>query len=168
MTVERRAAVLDKDRGKHHNPIGHVLVPLREFFDSEHHKGGALRRKNFSVHSKRKGKCILHSKGNQNAFSNDDPFNNADCRIHAKIIPHNTASRLAEISTLALEKFSAWSISCTESIVNSFELVKFSRLHRFSDARSKYLFRSPFKVGNESAFNAGMKSTFLEGFRFAV
>ncbi|XP_015917389.2 synaptotagmin-15 [Parasteatoda tepidariorum] len=29
--------VFDNDRGKHHNPIGHVLLPLKEFFDSENH-----------------------------------------------------------------------------------------------------------------------------------
>ncbi|XP_055924590.1 synaptotagmin-15-like [Argiope bruennichi] len=29
--------VFDNDRGKHHNPIGHVLIPLKEFFDSENH-----------------------------------------------------------------------------------------------------------------------------------
>ncbi|GFR23899.1 synaptotagmin-15 [Trichonephila clavata] len=38
-TAERtlKFTVFDNDRGKHHNPIGHVLVPLKEFFESEQH-----------------------------------------------------------------------------------------------------------------------------------
>ena len=29
--------LFDNDRGKHHNPIGHIVVPLKQFFDSDQH-----------------------------------------------------------------------------------------------------------------------------------